>query len=578
MGDLETTGDRKRILERLEDWSVVTAGQLEQAGRMAKERSLPLEQALHNLRFTGSPDPYTVVSEHFGIPYVDLAHFSPDPDAVSLLPEAEARRLQVLPLFRIGNQLMVAVADPLEVEAADRVRDLTGLEVVRSLADASRLARAIDRLYGAPEKPEEIIRDLSDEFEIPLSILERLEAGQEEAFAAPIAEFLQKLIRAAVRERASDIHVNPERDGVTVKFRIDGILRPHLRVPKKILYPLVSHVKVKSNLDISISMRPQDGEFHVSRPEGDLDVRVSILPTIHGENLVMRILNASSMLMDLSALGFSPPVFAAVEKLIARPHGIFLITGPTGSGKTTTLYSVLSRMDSEKLNIITVEDPAEYKLAGIRQVQVNRRAGLTFATALRSIVRQDPDIIMIGEIRDLETAEIAVQAALTGHLVLGTLHTNNAPSGVTRLVEMGVPAFLVASSVIGILAQRLIRLICPACREPSPRETRLLRELLGRTGGGEPAGKSAAFRGKGCGRCGDSGYRGRTTIAELMVMDDRLRELVGKDTPTAELIAAARSGGMGSLLEDGLAKAAAGQTSLEEVSRVVEIEDALPAD
>ncbi len=578
MEEIETINDRRRLLERLADWSVVSPGQLEQAEKMARERSLPVETALYNLRFTASPDLYTVVSEHFGIPYADLDHVSPDPAAARLLPEKEARELQALPLFQIGSRLLVAVADPLEVAALDRVKELTGLEAGKALADASRLAGRIDRIYGETEKPDQIIKDLGDEFEIPLSILDQLKDGEEEAFAAPIAEFLGKLINAAVRERASDIHVNPEKDGVTIKFRVDGILQTHLRIPKKILYPLISHVKVKSNLDISISMRPQDGEFHVSRPEGDLDVRVSVLPTIHGENLVMRILNASGMMMDLSALGFSPAVFAAVERLIARPHGIILITGPTGSGKTTTLYSILSRMDSEKSNIITVEDPAEYKLAGIRQVQVNPRAGLTFATALRSIVRQDPDIIMIGEIRDLETAEIAVQAALTGHLVLGTLHTNNAPAAVTRLVEMGIPAFLVASSVIGIMAQRLVRLICPACREPSPVDTRALRALLEREGYPPPAGEIAAFRGKGCPRCGGSGYRGRTTIAELMLMNDRLRELVAADTATGGLIEAARAAGMRPLLEDGLGKVAAGLTSLEEVSRVVEIEADLPAD
>ena len=561
--------DRRNILEQLVAWEIVSEGQFEQAEHLSRERDISVSQALFNLRFTISPDIYTVVSEYFGIPYIDLAYLTPDPDAVSLVAEDEARKLRVLPLFRIGNYLMVAIADPLDITALDRVKEITGLEVGKAFSDRSVLGKSIDRIYGGFEEPEKMIEGLEEEFDSFSPLLARIGETDELEISAPIADLLSTLIKQAVRDRASDIHINPEKGFVQVKFRIDGVLQPNLQLPKKILFPLVSHIKVMSNLDIAISMRPQDGEFHSSLPGGEIDVRVSVLPTIHGENVVMRILNASSLMMDLGELGFAGPIFEKIEKLITRPHGIILVTGPTGSGKTTTLYSILNQMDSERSNIITVEDPAEYKLAGIHQVQVNPRAGLTFATALRSIVRQDPDIIMIGEIRDLETAEIAVQAALTGHLVLGTLHTNNAPAGITRLVEMGVQPFLVASAVIGIMAQRLVRVICPICKEPYPRDTNILKAILSEEG--RPDDRVVAYHGSGCDQCNQTGYRGRTTIVELMNMDDEIREMVTGNAPTSRLIQAAREKGMIPLLEEGIRKVIEGVTTLEEVNRVVEL-------
>ena len=561
--------DLQNILGQLVAWEIVSEGQYEQAEHLSRERDISVSQSLFNLRFTSYPDIYTLVSEYFGIPYVDLAYLTPDPDAVSLIAENEAIKLQVLPLFRIGNFLMVAIADPLDITAMDRVKEITGLEVGKAFSDRSLLSKSIDRTYGSLEEPEKMIEVLEDEFDFSSPLLDRLGEADEAEISAPIADLLSTLIKKAVRDRASDIHINPEKDSVQIKFRIDGVLHPNLRLPKKILFPLVSHIKVMSNLDIAISMRPQDGEFHSNLPGEEIDVRVSVLPTIHGENVVMRILNASSLTMDLGELGFPDHLLKKIERLISRPHGIILVTGPTGSGKTTTLYSILSRMDSEKSNIITVEDPAEYKLAGIHQVQVNQRAGLTFATALRSIVRQDPDIIMIGEIRDLETAEIAVQAALTGHLVLGTLHTNNAPAGITRLVEMGVQPFLVASSVIGIMAQRLVRVICPVCKEPYPRDTNILRTILSEEG--HPDDRAVAYHGTGCDQCNQTGYRGRTTIVELMDIDDEIREMVTGNAPTSRLIQAAREKGMVPLLEDGLGKVVEGTTTLEEVNRVVEL-------
>jgi type IV pilus assembly protein PilB len=561
--------DLRNILGELVAWEIVSEGQFEQAEHLSREQDIPVSQALFNLRFTISPDIYTVISEYFGIPYVDLEYLTADPDALPLIVEEEARKLQVLPLFRIGNYLMVAIADPLDITALDRVKEITGLEVGKAFSDRSMLSKSIDRIYGGLEEPEKMIEGLEDEFDFVSPLMARIGEADESEISAPIADLLSTLIKKAVRERASDIHINPEKDFVQIKFRLDGVLQPNLQLPKKILFPLVSHIKVMSNLDIAISMRPQDGEFHTSLPGGEIDVRVSVLPTIHGENVVMRILNSGSLMMDLGELGFSEHLLKKIERLISRPHGIILVTGPTGSGKTTTLYSILSQMDSEKSNIITVEDPAEYKLAGIHQVQVNQRAGLTFATALRSIVRQDPDIIMIGEIRDLETAEIAVQAALTGHLVLGTLHTNNAPAGITRLVEMGVQPFLVASSVIGIMAQRLVRVICPFCKEPYPRDTNILKVILSEES--RPDDGVVAYHGIGCDQCQQTGYRGRTTIVELMDMDDETRELVTGNAPTSRLIQAAREKGMIPLREEGIKKVIEGVTTLEEVNRVVEL-------
>ncbi len=561
--------DQRNILEQLVAWEIISEGQLEQAEHLSRERDISVSQSLFNLRFTVSPDIYTVVSEYFGIPYADLRYLTPDPEAVSLITEDESRKMQVLPLFRIGNYLMIALANPMDITALDRVKEITGLEVGKAFSDRFELDKAIDRIYGGFEEPEKMIEGLEEEFDFTSPLLNQIGEKDESEISAPIADLLATLIKKAVRERASDIHINPEKEFVQVKFRVDGVLQPNLQLPKKILFPLVSHIKVMSNLDIAISMKPQDGEFHSNPPGGEIDVRVSVLPTIHGENVVMRILNANSLMMDLGELGFAAPVFKKIERLIHRPHGIILVTGPTGSGKTTTLYSILNQMDSGSSNIITVEDPAEYKLAGIHQVQINPRAGLTFATALRSIVRQDPDIIMIGEIRDLETAEIAVQAALTGHLVLGTLHTNNAPAGVTRLVEMGVQPFLVASSVIGIMAQRLVRVICPVCKEPYPLDTGILKTILSEEG--RPDDRAVAYHGSGCDQCNQTGYRGRTTIVELMEMDDDIREMVTGNTPTSHLIQAAREKGMIPLLEDGLGKVIEGTTTLEEINRVVEL-------
>lgn len=559
----------KNIVDQLATWEIVSEGQFEQAEFLSQDRNISISQALFNLRFTVSPDIYTVVSEYFGIPYVDLAYLIPDQEALSLITEEEARKGHVLPLFRIGDYLMVAISDPLDITVLDRVKEITGLEIGKAFSDCLLLEKSLDRFYGGFKEPEKMIQGLEEEVDIFSPVLARIGKADETEISAPIADLLGKLIKQAVQERASDIHINPEKEFVQVKFRIDGVLHTNLQLPKKILYPLVSHIKVMSNLDISISMRPQDGEFHSSLPTGDIDVRVSVLPTIHGENVVMRILNADNLMMDLGELGFSDSLLQQIEGLIRRPNGILLITGPTGSGKTTTLYSILSRLDSEKSNIITVEDPTEYKLTGIHQVQVNPRAGLTFATALRSIVRQDPDIIMIGEIRDLETAEIAVQAALTGHLVLGTLHTNNAPSGITRLIDMGVQPFLVASSVIGIMAQRLVRVICPVCKEPNPRDTEIMRKVMEKERG--PDSGVVVYSGTGCEQCNQTGYSGRTTVAELMCPDDEIRELITGSVSTSRLVRIAREKGMIPMLEDGLGKVAKGITTLEEVNRVVEL-------
>ncbi len=569
--------DKKRqeeaMAENLVNWGALTPDQAAAAEKIAREKGISRGRAFFEMKLTPSPDIYTAVSETFDLPYIDLADFICDREILPLLTEKEARNLKVLPLIRIRDYLMIAMIDPFDITSADRVAEITGLEVGKAIVDREILEKVIDELYGGGEAPEKMIAGLEDEFDFsgPVTLMEG--EGEELQIAAPIADLLSTLIKQAVRDRASDIHINPEKDLVQVKFRVDGVLQPNIQLPKKILNPLVSHIKVLSNLDISVSMRPQDGEFHSTLPGTDVDVRVSVLPTIHGENAVMRILNAENLMMDLGELGFSKPIFEDIRSLITRPHGIILITGPTGSGKTTTLYSLLSQMDSEKSNIITVEDPAEYKLAGIRQVQVNPRAGLTFATALRSIVRQDPDIIMIGEIRDLETAEIAVQSALTGHLVLGTLHTNDAPSAVTRLVDMGVQPFLVASSVIGIMAQRLVRLICPFCKEAYPRDTRILQNILAEQGRKEK--EVTAYHGRGCPQCAETGYRGRTCIAELMAVDDKIRELIVERVSTARLIREAREKGMKNLFEDGLEKVIAGETTLEEINRVVEMQTAI---
>jgi type II secretion system protein E len=387
---------------------------------------------------------------------------------------------------------------------------------------------------------------------------------EKEAEQAPVVKLVNMILIQAVKDKASDIHIEPDEDKLRVRFRIDGILHEVSTPPKNLQGVVISRIKILSKMDIAESRKPQDGRMQLRMENKRLDVRVNSFPTIHGENIVMRLLDKSSVLLGLQDLGIAGKDFEELNKLIHLPYGIILVTGPTGSGKTTTLYSSLATINSMELNIITVEDPVEYELPLIRQTQVNPKAGLTFATGLRAILRQDPDVIMVGEIRDKETADIAVQASLTGHLVFSTLHTNDAPSALPRLIDMGVETFLLATSIYGILAQRLVRAICKDCKEPYQPTAELLKELGIKE-------KAAFYKGKGCPACKGSGYAGRMGIYELLIMSEQLRKMVVARASTDEIRAEARKEGMRTLREDGLEKAKAGITTIEEVLRVTEM-------
>ncbi|MBI5101783.1 MAG: type II secretion system ATPase GspE [Nitrospirae bacterium] len=483
------------------------------------------------------------------------------------VPLAFAKGNLVMPLRKEDGLLKAAVADEKGLLALRELSMHMGLAPGPVMTSSGAVLDAINRFYGQVGSAEEVMDNITGEdltsvateFERPKDILELTEE-------APIIRLLNAILQQAVKERASDIHIEPYEKELDIRMRVDGILRRVLTPPKIIQDALISRIKIMANLDIAEKRLPQDGRIRLLIGGRDVDIRVSIIPATHGERAVLRLLDRKQGVIGLWEVGLNKRDIARTEEQLNRTSGIILVTGPTGSGKTTTLYAALNRVHSEEKNIITVEDPVEYQMKGIGQVQVNPRIGLTFATGLRSILRQDPDVIMVGEIRDVETAEIAIQASLTGHLVLSTLHTNDAPSAVIRLIDMGVEPFLVASSLAGVLAQRLVRVVCPHCREayePSVSERKYFEEL--------PGGKSDNFllyRGGGCDKCNGQGYLGRTGIFELLVMDGNCRKLI-TERPDARLLRdAAIASGMSTLRADGFEKALGGITTLEEVLRV----------
>jgi general secretion pathway protein E len=491
-----------------------------------------------------------------------------DAELLERLPMQFARRHGLLPLRRDGNEVLVAVADPRAIAPLDDLRILYGCPIRPVVAPASAVADAINRAYDlASGSAADFMGDLDEErLDLIATELEEprdlLEADDE----APIIRLVNSLLFQAVKDRASDIHIEPFERVLTVRFRIDGILYDVISPPKRFQPIIVSRVKIMAGLNIAEKRLPQDGRLRTRVAGKNIDVRVSVIPTAFGERVVLRLLDQASTLLGLEDLGLNGRNLALVGRLIRQSHGIILVTGPTGSGKTTTLYAALSTINSTERNIITIEDPIEYQLEGVGQMQVNPKIDLTFANGLRSILRQDPDVIMVGEIRDGETAEIAIQAALTGHLVFSTLHTNDAASAVTRLVEMGTEPFLVSSSVIAVMAQRLVRRVCPACRRSARPTAEVLAEL-----GLAPAaasGRTIYASGDGCDACKHTGYRGRTGIHELLVVDDDIRALVMKTSDAAAIRRAAVGAGMPSLRDDGAAKVLAGETTVEEVLRV----------
>ena len=477
------------------------------------------------------------------------------------------RENRIVPLEMQNDVLKVLMADPGAEEVIAALQVALNAEVRAYGGDAGMIDDYIERYYGQDTQDiNKMIENIDDRG------LASLDEGGEDvghlkdlASEAPIIKLVNLVMARALESRASDIHIEPFEDGLSIRYRIDGVLHNVETAPRKLQAAVVSRIKVMAKLDIAERRLPQDGRIRIKVSDREIDLRVSTIPVVYGESVVMRILDKESIVVDLGRLGFAAEMLAQFERLIRKPHGIVLVTGPTGSGKTTTLYGALDKINSPDRKIITVEDPVEYQLKGVNQIQVKPQIGLHFANALRHIVRQDPDVIMIGEIRDLETAEIAVQSALTGHLVFSTLHTNDAPSAVTRLLDLGVESFLLSSTIRGILAQRLVRVICPHCKEKDPSAAG--REELALFGIGADA---ELYRGKGCEKCTLTGYHGRSGVFELLVVDDEFRRLILKNADAGELRQAARRLGMKTILEDGAAKVRAGVTTLSEVFRVTQ--------
>ncbi len=532
--------EKKSLGELLLQQGVITEKQFEEAREEERKSALPLRKALIKLGVITEEDMVSFIAEQLDIPRIELNNYLIDSKIVDLVPENLARKHQLIPILKIANNLTCAMVDPLNIFALDEVRLKTGLTIEPAISTETEVKKALDEHYSVRGSLEDVIKGLDagklavkegEEVE-----LKRLKGIVEEP---PVIKLVNMTVMQAVRERASDIHIEPEEDVLKIRFRIDGILHEKSAPPKHFQSAVISRIKILANLDIAERRRPQDGRFQMKMENSQIDIRVSCIPTIYGENLVMRLLDTNDALLSLKELGFAKETLEKYNNLLKHPHGIILVTGPTGSGKTTTLYASLNCLNTSEKNIITIEDPVEYHLNGIRQIQINPNVDLTFANGLRSILRQDPDIIMVGEIRDFETAEIAIQAALTGHLVFATLHTNDAPGAITRLIDMGVEPFLISSSVIGIIAQRLVRIFCPECK------------------------------GKGCQRCMNTGYKGRVGIYELLILDEEMRQLTNRKASLSELREAALKTGMKSLRDDGLQKVKEKITSEEEVMRVV---------
>jgi len=549
---------------------LITAEQLAKAQAEAARNGQTVRQTLVRLKLLDPEVLAQLLSRELGIPRVELKSYLVDTSVLEVMPEALARKHRVLPLFKLGQTLTVATADPLNLVALDEIRLRTNLMVEPVVATEAEIAHALEEYYGARGRLDEMISDLTQE-KLGLRPGIAPEAKQLQGLVTepPIVRLVNFFLADAIRTRASDIHLESEENGLRVRFRVDGLLREFTTVPKHLEAPVVSRIKILSNLDIAERRKPQDGRCRISMEGHEVDIRVSVMPSVNGETVVLRLLDTTGLQIGLDQMGMSPELLTRYQALLHRGWGILLSTGPTGSGKTTTLYASLSTLNAVERNIITIEDPVEYHLPGARQIQVNPAVDLTFANGLRAILRQDPNIIMVGEIRDRETAEIAVQAALTGHLVFSTLHTNDAPTAITRLLDMGIEPFLIVSSLIGVLAQRLVRTICPECKVPDPAQTEMATQQGFLVEDKKPI---VCMRGKGCRTCSQTGYRGRLGIFELMGMDEGLSRLAIAKASSIEIKTYAVAHGMRTLRQDGIAKIAAGITTVEEVLRVTQQE------
>ena len=554
------------LLENLVDMGYLTHGQVEEARNQAAASGSGVLDLLVERKQVSPAQITQAKAAHFGVEVVNLAELRLEDEVISSVPRHIAKRYRVVPVFRHGNNLTIALSDPSDLGTIDSLHHLLKAEIEPRVATEEDIEAALNKYYGGSDDVSKMIQDIT-EGEVELSAIPKGGAAEDGATVeadAPIIKLVNSLIVEAFRMRASDIHLEPMGKTFRVRYRIDGVLQEQKSPPKRLQAAIISRLKIQSNMSIAEKRIPQDGRIQTQVGGKMIDLRVSCLPTNHGESIVMRILDKEGLKLGLAELGFFTDDQQTFERLIGLPDGILLVTGPTGSGKTTTLYSCLNFINRPDRKIITVEDPVEYVLAGINQVQVSEIVGLTFSAALRSMLRQAPNVIMLGEIRDIETASIAINASLTGHLVFSTLHTNDAPSAVTRLIDIGVKPFLVASSMRAMMAQRLVRKICKKCIAPyQPTEAEL-----------KPLGldlnaiTNANFmKGKGCSDCGKSGHRGRMGIFEVFVIDDEARKLIYEKVPSSVLRVRAREMGMRTLREDGARKVVAGVTTAEEVIR-----------
>lgn len=552
-----------RVSRRLEriliESELLTSEQLAQA--MEARNGKSLLRTIAELGFSSEKKIAATIAERMNLEYVDLDNHEIDPNAVTLVSEETARRYNLIPIGLDNDQLIVAMVDPANIFAIDDLRIITGREIRPVVATETDIVAAMNRFTRMDQSVEEMVESVAGDMD-DVAVSEKDEESEREE--APVVKLVNLILMEAVRDRANDVHIEPQDKDVRIRYRIDGVLHEVMRSPKKIQSGLVSRIKILAGMDIAERRVPQDGRFAVNLNGKAVDFRVATLPTIYGEKIVLRLLQKESILMDLDDLGFLPDALARFKSSFAKPYGAILVTGPTGSGKTTTMYGALNILNDAQKNLITVEDPVEYRVAGISQVQVNIKADMTFAAALRSILRQDPDIVMIGEIRDEETALIAVESALTGHLVLSTLHTNDAAASLTRLIEMGIEPFLISSAVDCVAAQRLARRLCLECREPYVPTPPVLEDAGFKFEGKIPQ----IYRAKGCRKCNNTGYRGRIGIYEVLLVSERIERLTVKRATSDEIKRTAIEEGMMPLRRDGFEKVIQGLTSLEEIMRV----------
>lgn len=561
---------RGLIGEILVEQGIITQVQLDEVLREQKRTNQKIGEIIVRNQFATEEDIAKILSDQLGFPFIDLSTYQVEEEVLILIPEEEARRLEVIPVFQIGQTLNVAMANPLNISLIDEITQLTGnLRIKSMIATPSGIRTAIDKFYGGV--PTQKITPLQTPTspqgppQADKAVLEKTPSFVDDVEQAVVKKIVDQIIEDAVKSGASDIHLEPHERTTYCRMRIDGILHDVKPPPAKLYRAIVSRIKILAEMDIAQSRLPEDGRVQTNISGKEVDLRIATFPTLYGEHVSIRILDKSQGIMNLDQLGFQGDDLNKIKDLINRPHGMILVTGPTGTGKSTTLYAILNTINDLKKNIVTLEDPIEYTIPRVNQAQVNAKAGFTFATGLRSMLRLDPDIIMIGEIRDRETADIAIHAALTGHLVFSTLHTNDAAAAVARLVDIGIEPYLISASLLGVAAQRLVRKLCPKCKKefvPHPSDwagmAGTLTELEGKK----------IYRAEGCKACLKLGYKGRTSLFEIFLTDNRIKELIDQKAPAHEVKAAAQSTGMKTLQQNGIEKVLQGLTSLSEVLRV----------